>query len=78
MRHSLPAAPRRCARFGALLVTPDGMLWVTSEKANAALALDATGKNVASVPGADLGALALSSRGEILIAAEDGGAGRAP
>ena len=65
-----PAGGEALKALTALLVTPDGTLWMNSDKSKSALAFDTAGKPVGSVAGADLGAFSLSPRGDVMIAAK--------
>jgi hypothetical protein len=54
----------------ALLMTPQRTLWVASEKANAAVSFAPDGKMGPSVAAMDPRSLALSARGDLLVAAK--------
>ncbi|HLA77271.1 MAG TPA: tetratricopeptide repeat protein [Vicinamibacteria bacterium] len=56
----------------ALLMTPAGTLWIASDKVKSVVPYGAEGKMGASVPGVDLGSLALAPGGDLLASARLG------
>jgi TolA-binding protein len=53
----------------AILMTPQGTLWIASEKTKSTVPLDPSGKPGPGVPGEDPRALSLDPRGQIVVAA---------
>ena len=54
----------------AILMAPTGLLWIASDKIKSAVPIDAGGKVGPGLPGEDLRALALTPRGEVIVAAK--------
>ncbi|HEY6554377.1 MAG TPA: tetratricopeptide repeat protein [Vicinamibacteria bacterium] len=53
----------------AILMTPQGTLWISSDKTKSTVPLDPSGKPGPGVPGEDPRALSLDPRGQIVVAA---------
>ncbi len=54
----------------AILMAPGGLLWIASDKSKSAVTIDTGGKVGPGLAGEDLRALALTPRGEVIVAAK--------
>ena len=54
----------------AILMAPGGLLWIASDKSKSAVPIDQSGKVGPGLAGEDLRALALTPRGEVIVAAK--------